>query len=382
VSVALRPEGGDLVVRGRTHAGSWEQRVRVAPSAEGSGSPTVTSLFGRELVEDLEMRLAAGGDARDLDGDLERTGIDFQISTRLTSWVAVSQEQTVDPGDPLRRERMPQELPYGLSAEGVGLRPVSAPMPASRSMSAGVPLPPFVGGPARRAMAPGMAGGERAKKEEEMWGGSSNAPRAEAPLERMRAPQDEEPGARSRSAPRPAAPMPPPMAAPPPPQGMGAPPPSPPATAGKAMAPPPAAPSRGFLGTLKDFFSGGGADDDDRALREEASEATPFAADQPRSPDRVLRGRVALQANRVLVIEIAVDGGPITWSPAGEATVTLADGRTLTLTVVAARSTRAGTVVANGASARLTLALPDDAPLDVLEIVIAVGGDRVLIQLR
>src|SRR6185437_6060421 len=121
VSLALRSEGGELLVRGRTPEGTWEQRLQVEPVGPGQGSGAVVALFGREAVEDLETRLAAGGDAREIDAAVERIGIDFQIATRLTSWVAVSEERTVGPNDPLRRERMPHELPFGMSAEGLGL---------------------------------------------------------------------------------------------------------------------------------------------------------------------------------------------------------------------------------------------------------------------
>src|SRR6185437_14512408 len=100
------------------------------PVGPGQGSAAVVALFGREAVEDLETRLAAGGDRQENDAAVERIGIDFQIATRLTSWVAGSEERTVGPNDPLRRERMPHELPFGMSAEGLGLRaPSSAAMP-------------------------------------------------------------------------------------------------------------------------------------------------------------------------------------------------------------------------------------------------------------
>lgn len=49
--------------------------------------------------------------------------------------MAVSEEKTVDPRQPTRRERVPQELPAGVSVEGLGLRgtvagvpPMGAPM--------------------------------------------------------------------------------------------------------------------------------------------------------------------------------------------------------------------------------------------------------------
>jgi Ca-activated chloride channel homolog len=119
-AVKLAPAGGELIVRGRTPSGAWEERLAVAPTAPGAGNPAVVALYGREAVDDLEVRRAAGDEA--VDAEIERLGLAFQIATRLTSWVAVGEEPSVDPTKPMRRERMPHALPYGLSIEGLGLR--------------------------------------------------------------------------------------------------------------------------------------------------------------------------------------------------------------------------------------------------------------------
>jgi len=123
IAARVRPEGGQLVVRGHTASGPWESHVEVAPCAAGVGSGAVVALYGRESVEGLEVDLAAGADRGEVDTAIERIGLDFQISTRLTSWVAISEESDVDPRKPLRRVRQLQQLPYGLSAEGLGLTP-------------------------------------------------------------------------------------------------------------------------------------------------------------------------------------------------------------------------------------------------------------------
>lgn len=123
ISARLRPEGGSLVVRGRAPAGPWEARVAVPAARPGSGDPAVTALYARETVEDLETDLAAGAAPGEIDPAIERLGLGFAIATRLTSWVAVSEEPSVDPREPARRVRMPQELPHAMSAEGLGLRP-------------------------------------------------------------------------------------------------------------------------------------------------------------------------------------------------------------------------------------------------------------------
>ena len=55
----------------------------------------------------------------------------------MTSWIAVAEEPSVDPRAPIRVERIPQVLPYGMSAEGLGLIELSTPL-ASVSMSESV----------------------------------------------------------------------------------------------------------------------------------------------------------------------------------------------------------------------------------------------------
>ncbi len=121
VAAKLRHEGGELRVRGKTAQGDWEERVNLPALAHGEGSPAVIALYAREAVDDLEMREAAGL-LSEGDTDIERIGLAFQIATRRTAWVAVSEEPTVDPAAPIRRERIPHELPFGMSAEGLGLR--------------------------------------------------------------------------------------------------------------------------------------------------------------------------------------------------------------------------------------------------------------------
>ena len=127
VSAKLRPEGGEVVVRGRGASGSWEQRVTVAPGAveaDPAGGGVAGALYGREAVEDCEMRLAAGGDDAGIDHAVEQLGLDYGIATRLTSWIAVDCTPSVDPRAPGRREVVPQVLPYGMSVDGLGLRTV------------------------------------------------------------------------------------------------------------------------------------------------------------------------------------------------------------------------------------------------------------------
>lgn len=132
LALRLRPDGGRVVVRGETAAGSWSTSLEIPAVEAGSGDAAVVALFGRERVEDLEAIHAcqqlAERDPRwveerfDTRGEIERIGVEFQIATQFTSWVAISEQRDVDPRRPTRRERIPQRLPYGTSAEGLGLR--------------------------------------------------------------------------------------------------------------------------------------------------------------------------------------------------------------------------------------------------------------------
>ncbi len=133
VALRLRPEGGLLRITGRLGGKPWEEQITVAAVPAGAGNARIPALYGREAVEDMEMRRAAG-ETEDVDRQIERLGLDFQIATRLTSWVAVSEEPTVDPRRPTRRERIPQALPEGLSAEGLGLRGAGFPVASLRAV--------------------------------------------------------------------------------------------------------------------------------------------------------------------------------------------------------------------------------------------------------
>jgi Ca-activated chloride channel family protein len=130
VPVALAPEGGELVVRGRTAGGLWEQRLEVPATAAGEGNAAFAALFARERVEELELASAAGQDRKTVDREIERLGLDYRLATRLTSWIAISDQRDVDPQAPSRRQTIPQELPHATSAEGFGLRALAGPVAA------------------------------------------------------------------------------------------------------------------------------------------------------------------------------------------------------------------------------------------------------------
>lgn len=115
-ALALRPEGGTLVVRGQLARGTWEQTIEVPALQPGEGNQAIVALYGRERVADVEANALFSS----VNGEVEELGLSFQIATRMTSWIAVDEARKVT--GPSRDQLIPQELPYGTSASAFGLR--------------------------------------------------------------------------------------------------------------------------------------------------------------------------------------------------------------------------------------------------------------------
>lgn len=112
LALKLRPEGGALWIEGDTVEGPWRRSLEVAPLVAGEGEQGLAALYAREVVEDLELAIAAGEPRRACNQRIEDLGLAFQISTRLTSWIAVRE---VADGRPAasRPVVLPQDLPDG-----------------------------------------------------------------------------------------------------------------------------------------------------------------------------------------------------------------------------------------------------------------------------
>lgn len=162
VPLRVARSGASLTLTGKTAEGTFSRAIVIPPvsaesagSAETSGLATVRTLYGREAVEDLEMRLAAGESKTEIDRAVEALGLTYRIVTRQTSFVAVDEVRSVDPTRATRRVDVPQAVPFGTSAESFGLRssqvlPVAAPAPlgmvADRFVSRSRAVMPPLGG--------------------------------------------------------------------------------------------------------------------------------------------------------------------------------------------------------------------------------------------
>ena len=320
-ALALKPDGGELVARGRTADGEWRQRVEVAPIAGGAGNGAIVALFGREKVEDLEMRLCAGESAETLDRAIEKVGLDFQIATRLTSWVAVADEPSVDPKSPTRKQKIPQELPYGVAVEGLGLRaaaPTGMPMLAqamamhrTRSMA-----PMAVGGamPPSPPAAPKRPAPTKASAD-------TGANRGESPVEKTKAGK----------------------------QGSG---------------------GGGVFDAVKQYFK------KEAAPAESRDEEGTGAAEQAESPSGTsFAGRIVRKKDGEIVVEIDVEEAGV-WQLEDEVDVEDADGNIVRARVDRARTTADGAVAA-GQTLRLVLLVSDAA---LVPARVRMGGIEIAIR--
>lgn len=381
VSLALRAEGGTVLISGRTGEGDFTRVIEVKPLEKGEGSAAVARLFARECVEDLELDKAAGTGAAH-DAHIEQYGLNFQISTRMTSWVAVSQGITVDPRAATRTEAQPQELPYGMSAEGLGLRssaPTLAGAPMMSRMRAGA------GVPSAAAPAPMGAGGmappakakaglfERAK---ELFT-DKKSDRAQAPQEPKfesfdegmsddEAPAELERAEESRS---PSAPPPPPRKRPAAPVDVEKEPAVRQSNQGPAGAATEQAPSNQGEASPEPTER----QEKDRAARR----------DQPvgllKGQSSELLARLVRWAKEELVLELTLTD-TIDWAP-GAVTVELDDGRRATVNVVVERSTAPGRY-GPGLTVRLTLRA--DAPLagSPAKVYVVLPGGALTLRLQ
>ncbi|MFO0668867.1 MAG: hypothetical protein U0235_04445 [Polyangiaceae bacterium] len=270
---------------------------------------------------------AAGGE--NVDAALETLGLTHGIATRMTSWIAITEEKTVDETSPFRTERMPHELPYGSSADGFALRPVNMPPPAPSAMSYGSAGP--------------MPGGMGAL-------GGGGAPTGAPPPMRARA----------------GAPLPPP-----------------------AAAPMPARPSLDMSKSKKEAADDSDAREEKedsvrtmvrdvpakpRSILQRILDPLMGRSDQPSEKaaapkggaSRRLRGRIVVKRDKEIVIVFTVDA-PFAWTTQESGTVTLASGETREV-ILRAQPT-AGALPA-GVSVRLTLEVEGTLDADAVSLVL------------
>jgi Ca-activated chloride channel homolog len=291
LALRLKPEGGIIELRGRKNNAPWRRTVKIEALAERSQKPHLERLFARECVEDLEMRRAMGASTA---AAIEEMGLRHQIATSQTSWIALSEQATVDPTSPSRHQRIGQALPQGMNAAALGLRSAA---PALLQPMAWSAMPPAAPAPAA-GPAPAAA--------------KHLAPSPPSPLP---------PGDRQRFT-------------------TGAPP--PPAMSTPAMAPP-------SFGSAADAEPEAESPEEEAFVPQRARRSMPLS---PTSEPTILQGRLLLLDEEMLVIEVELMQA-MRWQP-GAIHALLADGQRIELELDPSQTTRFGL---HGAGLRLRLSL-------------------------
>ncbi len=107
-----------VTLTGRLGAAAWERRIAVDAIGDSGGAPVLGTLWARRRIAALGDR--APYQVADADrAEIERLGLAFKLVTQYTSFVAVERELRVDPHLPLAQVVVPNELPEGVSREGI-----------------------------------------------------------------------------------------------------------------------------------------------------------------------------------------------------------------------------------------------------------------------
>ena len=340
LAVRLRPQGGRLFIHGETAQGTWQQALEIPPMAEGQGNLAVVKYVGRVRVDEQELRAAVG---ESVDAQVEALGLAYQIATRKTSWIAVSDTATVDPTRPTRQEVVPQALPHGMSAAGLGLRPAAPPSPlvlgvASTSTASVLAAPGSAGGALPPAPAPAM----RAMQKE----APSDGPVASLDFDDAEEAEESE-GTGALYAPS-EAPL-------------------------RDQVKSESAPKRRLL-----------AYERREASKSKAAPVSISTAPVAPRPPLVLLGRVVLARFRQLVLELTVGAEGLDWGHPVQAWVVLTSGQRLSVTVVAGQTTQPGALsagqVVRVALQRLGLGWQKE---DVASAILTLpGGQQVTVTLH
>ncbi len=108
-----------VVVRGRTGTGAWERRIALDRDAGAvAGGAVAGTLWARRRVDDLLSRRPTAPARGEVD-EVVALALRFKLLTPFTSFVAVERELLADPGLDLARVTVPNEMPEGVSHEGI-----------------------------------------------------------------------------------------------------------------------------------------------------------------------------------------------------------------------------------------------------------------------
>jgi Ca-activated chloride channel homolog len=113
---------GGIVLRGRTAAGPFVRQIRVHSPAEPLQHPALAALWARAKVKERLQQdytaLQQGTFPEAVQREITALGVEFQLVTQFTSFVAVEELRVTVGGEPIT-VAVPVDIPAGVSYEGV-----------------------------------------------------------------------------------------------------------------------------------------------------------------------------------------------------------------------------------------------------------------------
>ncbi|MGH8066293.1 MAG: VIT domain-containing protein [Candidatus Entotheonellia bacterium] len=138
------PASGSLVLRGHTAAGPFTRQIQVHSPAEPVQHAALASLWARAKVQERLLQdytaLQRGTFPEAIEREITALGVEFQLVTQFTSFVAV-EEMTVTVGGEPVTIAVPVDIPAGVSYEGVFGQQMAFASTRSRPMMALSPAP-------------------------------------------------------------------------------------------------------------------------------------------------------------------------------------------------------------------------------------------------
>jgi Ca-activated chloride channel homolog len=116
------PVDGRLVLRGHTAAGPFTRQIRVQSPVKPIQHAALASLWARAKIKDLMLQdytaLQRGTFPEATQREIAALGVEFQLVTQFTSFVAVEELTVTVGGEPIT-VAVPVEIPAGVSYEGI-----------------------------------------------------------------------------------------------------------------------------------------------------------------------------------------------------------------------------------------------------------------------
>lgn len=114
VKTDKKPNRDDLSISGQLGDQAWVHTPALASWNVGDHQSGLDKCWAREKINALNVLNITSGDLRRHDSDIEQLGLDYQLLTKKTSFVAIEETITRDPlTTPIQQKRIANQMPAG-----------------------------------------------------------------------------------------------------------------------------------------------------------------------------------------------------------------------------------------------------------------------------